>query len=304
MTRLDPAKLFQRLAKDIPAELHQHLIVTGSLAAAYRFQTKLEGRAVNTKDADLIVHPSGHVESCQHIANHLLQIGWRRTEQCFPQKTKQPIETLRAIRLYPPRSMDYFIEFLNLPRKSQKAGKAWLPVKLEDGWYGLPSFRFMGLVTEDRLTSKSNIQYASPAMMALSNLLSHQKVGTDRIESGTMRGTLRSAKDLGRVIALAYLTGRDDTEAWLAAWERSLKKCFPTDHIKLAKHVGDGLVELLNDQTALSEAHQTTEIGLLNGLGVTTPMLKATGERLLVDVIEPLAKLAVVKRPKARKQSS
>ena len=230
----------------------------------------------------------------------MLQLGWKPTEQCHPQKTRKPEETLRAIRLYPPISTDYFIEFLNLPKKGQAGTKQWLPVKLEDGWYGLPSFRFMGLVAEERFTSKVGIQYASPAMMALSNLLSHQQIGKDRIESGYMKGMLRSAKDLARVIALAYLTGRDDTEAWLDAWAKGLKKCFPKNYAELARHAGDGLVELLDDRAALAEAQQTTEIGLLSGLRVNPGMLKATGERLLVDVIEPLAGLATTRKNKTR----
>lgn len=290
MTRLDPAKLFKKLAKDIPAHLHQHLIVTGSLAAAYHFRTMLQGRAVNTKDADLIIHPSGDITSCRHMANHLLQNGWRRTDQCYAQKSKHPIRTLRAIRLFPPKSSDYFIEFLNLPKASQTQAKQWLPIKLEDGWYGLPSFRFMKLVAHDRLTSSAGIQYASPAMMALANLLSHPVVGTDRIVSGDMNGILRSAKDLGRVIALAHLTGRENTELWLASWAKAIRKCFPKGYKQLARQAGTGLTELLNDKNALAEAWQTTKIGLLSGLGVTSTILQSTGKRLLVDVIEPLAR--------------
>jgi hypothetical protein len=38
MKRLDPVILFERLAADIPAELQANMFVTGSLAAAYRFQ--------------------------------------------------------------------------------------------------------------------------------------------------------------------------------------------------------------------------------------------------------------------------
>lgn len=288
MTKLDPGKLFQRLAKDIPKELHKHLVVTGSLAAAYHFQTRLEGRAINTKDADLVVHPAGNITSCKVMAHHLISLGWHKTEQCHPQQLKKPVRTLRAIRLYPPKANDYFIEFLNLPKRGQLTPKQWFPIKLDDGWYGLPSFRFMGLVAYHRLKSKVGIDYAAPAMMALSNLLSHQHLGKDRIESGLMRGTLRSAKDLGRVLALAYLSGREETERWLPLWMNGLKKCFPRTYRSFSQRVGQGLRELLVDQAALAEARQTTEIGLLNRMGITAEILRATGERLLVDVIDPL----------------
>ncbi|MBX3415396.1 MAG: hypothetical protein KF708_22120, partial [Pirellulales bacterium] len=77
MNRLDPETLFQRLATDLPPTLRKHLFVTGSLAAAYHFRDQLIGRAVNTKDADLVVHPAGDTESCCRIAQQLLQLGWR-----------------------------------------------------------------------------------------------------------------------------------------------------------------------------------------------------------------------------------
>ncbi len=68
MKKLDPSALFERLAGDIPGDLRANLFVTGSLAAAYHFQSQLEGRAINTKDADLVVHPAGNVISCRQMA--------------------------------------------------------------------------------------------------------------------------------------------------------------------------------------------------------------------------------------------
>ena len=114
-----------------------------------------------------------------------------------------------------------------------------------DGWYGLPSFRFLGVTSLNRLKSSVGLEYASPAMMALANLLSHPEIGTARIESGPMAGLLRAAKDLGRVIALARLAGRDEAERWLASWRAALELCFPDDWKKLAVRLGDGLKELL-----------------------------------------------------------
>ena len=72
MNELDPEVLFNRIANDVSPRLHAHVFVTGSLAAAYSFRTRLEGRAVNTKDADLVVHPAGDVVSCQELATELL----------------------------------------------------------------------------------------------------------------------------------------------------------------------------------------------------------------------------------------
>jgi hypothetical protein len=292
VNKLDPVVLFERIIADVPADLHRNLFVTGSMAAAYHYQAQLEGKAVNTKDADLVVHPAGDTASCRKMAERLLTSGWTKTEECSPKRSPTPAGDLRAIRLYPPESHDYFIEFLNLPEDDQAEPKRWIPIELSDGWYGLPSFRFMALAAENRLTSEMGLEYAAPPMMALANLLSHPTVGNDRIQSGTMRSLLRSAKDLGRVLALARLAGRNETETWPNAWIEGLKNCFPDEWQELATRAGNGLRELLADPAALDEAHTTTENGLLSGLGVTTANLRAIGERLMVDALEPLAEIA------------
>jgi hypothetical protein len=288
MTRLDPAELFDRIANDIPESLHSHLIVTGSLAAAYEFHAQLEGQAVNTKDADLVVHPAGEEKNCAEMTQNLLQLGWTPTEQCFPHADPEPIDDLCAIRLYPPNSSDYFIEFLNVPAIGQETAKKWIPLELADGWYGLPSFRYMGVVALGPLKSKAGIEYANPAMMALANLLAHPRVGDSRIESGTMEGVLRSAKDLGRVIALAHLAGRDETENWITPWISAIETCFPNNKRDLVSTLGEGLRDLIDDPAALEDAHKTTDIGLLSGMNVTPQNLTVTAERLIVDVIEPV----------------
>jgi hypothetical protein len=126
-------------------------------------------------------------------------------------------------------------------------------------------------------------------MMALANLLSHPEVGTARIESGPMEGLLCAAKDLGRVIALARLAGRDEAERWLPQWREALESCFPDEWKKLVVRLGNGLKELLGDDNALEDAYKTTNVGLLSGMNVTPTMLQVSGERLLMDVIDPLA---------------
>lgn len=288
MNRLDPKKLFQRIARDVPASLHPHLFVTGSLAAAYHYRKQLRGEGINTKDADLVVHPAGDTMSCREMTERLRGLGWRNTDQCFPQTAAEPTHTLRAIRLFPEASNDYFIEFLNIPQIGQPEAKVWIPVQLTDGWYGLPSFRFMGVISLGRCSSDAGLEYAHPAMMALANLLSHPQLGTDTIEQGDFSGILRSAKDLGRVLALARLEGRDGTEAWGEVWLNGLQTCFPEAWTNFARNLGSGLEELLGDETAMADARKTTDVGLLNSMNVSVEMLRATGERLMQDVIRPL----------------
>jgi len=222
------------------------------------------------------------------MARQLREIGWRNTEECYPQAHAQPVDTLRAIRLFPPQSNEYFIEFLNIPDKDQMEAKRWIPVQLPDGWYGLPSFRFLGIVSIRRITSHVGLEYAQPSMMALANLLSHPEVGAARIESGSMQGVLRSAKDLGRVISLAVLEGREGTERWHHPWLEAIHECFPAQRSEMLRTLGSGLEELLGDKNALEDARKTTDIGLLNGMDITIENLQATGERLMQDLIMPL----------------
>jgi hypothetical protein len=47
------------------------------------------------------------------------------------------------------------------------------------------------------------------------------------------------------------------------------------------------LRELLEDDAAMEEARTTTEIGLLNGLGVDVKALRGIGKRVITDAIEP-----------------
>lgn len=290
MAVLDPEALFQQIAGDLPDELRAHVFVVGSLAAAYQFRRQLQGRGVNTKDADLVVHPAGDTVSCAELAERLLALGWRPTRECKPAATPADPESLRAIRLRPPSSDDYFVELLNLPATGQTAPKLWVPVQVQGGWYGLPTFRFQGLTGHDRRTSDVGLEYASAAMMALANLLAHPIVGDVRMPAPAGgRSILRGAKDLGRVLALATLAGRDETEErWRDEWRDSLQASFPADWREHAGRAGSGLRELLGNPVVLEEARHSCDVGLLAGMGRTAENLKGVGERLLVDVIEQL----------------
>jgi len=293
MSKLDPVQLFRTLCKDIPADLRADVFVTGSLAAAYAFKVCLAGQAVNTKDADLLVHPAGNVDSARQMAERLLAIGWRPTDQCKPlDAMPDDPKKLWAIRLTPPGSNEYFIEFLNLPAEEQDPPKLWIPVQINGGWYGLPSFKFMGLLAWFRRRSDEGMEYAAPEMMALANLLSHPVVTDVEIESGEFRGLRRCAKDLGRVIALAHLAGRDETETWPDRWREGLAQSFPRTWRTHARQAGSGLRELLVDEDVMEEARRTTDSGLLSGMGLDIAALRGVSERFMVDAVEPFERSA------------
>ena len=287
---LDPRRIFGRLSKDIPRPLHPHIFIVGSLAAAYHFRARLEGRAVNTKDADVVVYPAGDIRSSRVLAQELLTAGWRRTPECRPMGKASPAHELRAIRLYPPGSGDYFVELLGLPRRRQLGKLVWIPVHLSDGWYGVGCHRFMSLNAFRRLKSPEGLEYSSPAMMALANLLSHPEVGPQRMGTPVQgRTILRSAKDLGRVLALAWLAGRDAAEGWLENWVEGLRRYFPGSWRAHARNAGRGLQDLMGNEEAMEEARITTDVGLLNGRGVTVDNLRAVGDRIMADLVLPLA---------------
>lgn len=285
---VDPRALFARLRQELPAEVLDHIVVVGSLAAAYHYADQV-GRGVKTKDADLVIHPAGHTVAAQEIANRLLQRGWReRTRDREPGTGSTPPSELPAIRLYPPDHDEYFVELLMVPAGETPGAKPWVSVELPGGYYGLPGFEFLALTMIDRQCGADGIEYAHPAMMALANLLSHREL-RQQIMSAPIGGRLveRYAKDLGRVLALARLARREDVETWGPRWLCALQKCFPTRWPELAASVGAGLRALLVDGM-FDEAWHCCNVGLLANIGVTETQLRAIARQVIADAIEPV----------------
>jgi hypothetical protein len=293
VTRLDPHLLFALLHAHLPPEVRDHVLVVGSpLAAAMSHREQLRERGVNTKDCDVIIHPAGALPAAAQLAASLFDAGWRPLPRCKPGPKGAPESLLEVIRLNPPESDAYFIELLGLPDAQQAQGKVMIPYEVNGGWYVLPSFRFMAVLSHEQRTH-NGVAYAAPSMMALANLLAHRQLGTARVsEAMAGRNPLRSAKDLGRVLALARLELRETTEAWPALWLSALQRCFPDQWRELAQHAGDGLRALLADNGALNDAHHTVTLGLLDGAGVTIDQLQLVGQQFVLDVIEPLAEAA------------
>jgi hypothetical protein len=304
MNLVSPAKVLDQVNAAIPVEYRNNVIIIGSLAAGYYFFGDDDSRAVRTKDIDCVLSPRiAAVQAGEVTAQTLLDSGWtRRSEGGWdkPGTAETPSRDLSAVRLFPPGSHEWFLELLAVPESEQSEAKTWTRIKLDDGYFALPSYRFLPLATFDPIVvAKLGIYCARPVMMALNNLLSHPFIGPEVMSSQIANRTIkRSNKDLGRVLAIARLSPDDELETWPDRWERALRHEFPTTWKQHAGSVGDGLRALLRSPNDLEEAHHTCINGLLASIGgVTMENLAFIGQRVLADAIEPLEKLSVAVDP-------
>jgi len=297
MSQLSPSAVFSQVAEAVPESCRENIVIIGSLAAGYHFYHGQGGISVRTKDVDCILEPFQEAVSAgQDTARRLLDAGWQRRqtgEHVEPGDESTP--ELPAVRLYPPgvdpEAVDaWFLEFLTVPESEHTPEKNWTRMPIEEGHFGIPSFRFLSITAFEPLAIEElGIRYARPEMMALANLLEHPEIKLDRM-SGLIEGRSikRSNKDLGRVIAIAVLADPDDYGEWLPLWKRALGECFPSSWKKLASQVGSGLRELLDSEEDFEEAHLTCVNGLLSSNPISREALRVAGERILVDLIESL----------------
>ena len=284
---LSPRQIFAQLAEAIPGEEQDNVIVIGSLAAAYHFFRGDPERAVRTKDVDCLLTPRvAAVRTGERMTRVLLESDWRfRTDDGFgePQAAPDPRDKLSAIRLEPPGDRAWFLELLTVPESEDDHGKSWVPIQVaERGYFGLCSFEFLSLVAVDPLPTDSRLRYARPELMALANLLAHPAVGEEYMSADYGdRKIKRSAKDLGRVLSIAWLSSVDEMEGWASSWRTALEQCFPRRWQELSVRAGRGLAALMADAHDFEQAHHTCVYGLLAGRGVTPEQLRATAERVI-----------------------
>lgn len=293
MVQLDPDAILARLARDIPPRLLRNLYLIGSLAAGFHFRAALESRAVNTKDADLVVQPVGNLDAVAKIASNLRKSRWNWKLDFGPVgSATTPEGKLPDIRLYPPgRNPKYWVELQGLPKPDQAEPVRRTRVVIDGEHFAVPAFRFAGITARGLRDTPRGIRYADPAMMALSNLLAHPEVGTHRMSTAIAgRRCLRSAKDLGRVLAFARLCDRREVQGWVGPWLRALRSSFPRTWRAIGVRAGAGLRALLADEDGMSDAHWAMRNGLLSGLGVGRNELVVVGEGFLADVVEPFEK--------------
>lgn len=297
MSNVSPSMILAKVAESVPHECLPNIIIIGSLAAGYHFFGEDKDLFVRTKDIDGLLRPRNRaVESGRAVAEKLLAGGWRPKEDGAhgkPGNKDTPDNRLPAVRLHPPDSTEWFIELLTEPEVGDSGDRHWLRLELSSGHFGLPSFAYLGLTTYKPAETPFGLSCARPEMMALANMLQHPSIGVEKM-SGLIEGReiRRANKDLGRVLALAWLSGTGRVERWPSEWAEALKSRFPDTWKTLAARAGDGIRALIASPEDLEQATFTCKNGLLAAKLISEEQMKIAAERLIQDAIEPLEEIA------------
>jgi hypothetical protein len=152
----------------------------------------------------------------------------------------------------------------------------------------LGSIEATSIVTRGAL-SEFGIRIALPEMMALANLLHHPAIGE------TLMGQLfgdrqikRSNKDLGRVVALAYLADQQDEDAldrWPSRWHEALNEMAPDQAERLAAAAPAGLYALLASAHDIEQALHTVNFGLLSATPLSSTQFVIALRRLVQALV-------------------
>lgn len=298
---ISPSAVLERVSAAIPEDFRKNIIIIGSLAAGYHFFGDNPRLQVRTKDVDCLLSPRiSAIAAGQAVADRLFAENWQlRTEGDWgkPGEATTPESQLPVVRLHPPGSQDWFIELLTVPESETDLDQKYIRLKTAHGHFSLCSFGFLSLAEYQPIATPFGIAIARPEMMALANLLHHPQIGAQTM-SGLIGGRKikRSNKDLGRVLAIAWLAEARQADAlldWPALLADALKTRFPSIWRDLTPRVGSGLRQLLRPENEpdLEEARHTCEYGLLVSQAPSLKLLEATAKRLLQDAIEPLEQI-------------
>ena len=228
MSLVSPRTVLARVAAQVPESCRHNIIVVGSLAAAYHLLAGRPDELVRTKDIDCMLVPRVEARRAgKTVADTLLAAGWRRRAEgphAAPGSPNTPDGALPVIRLNPPDSTDWYIELLGALGAGDARDRAFERVVLSDGGhYALASFRHLDLAAYESVLTADGLRCARLSMLVLSNLLRNPSIRPERMLAATGPGPRRSNKDLGRVVTLARLAGRDTVATWPAEWTEALR---------------------------------------------------------------------------------
>jgi len=306
MHSISPDHVLWQISESLQPEDLSSIIVVGSLAAGYHFFGESPEGHLRTKDADCMVLTEKAVIVAINIADKLFANKWQlRTDGDFgtPGNADTPDDQLPVVRLYPPNEKEWFLELLSCPSDGTiSKGREFKRLVTSQGHFALCAFGYFALLEYCPLETQSGIRLASPEMMALCNLLHHPTIGPVIMKEEIYgRSVKRSNKDLGRVLALAYLTNERDPDAlleWADKWRSALIEKFPSDAAELMMRAGSGIRALLASEADLADALFTAEVGLLASRKVNLEAFRVTGERVISDVIDRIEYLSKVPIPK------
>lgn len=295
MHSVSPSHVLWQIAESMSPEDRASMIVVGSLAAGFHFFGESPERQLRTKDADCMIATEKAVVIATNIVERLFKENWTlRAEGDFgkPGNADTPDDELPVVRLFPPNEKnEWFLELLSCPNEGTVAkGRQFQRLITSQGHFALCAFGYFALLEFEPKDTDYGIRLASPEMMALCNLLHHPSIGPAVMKDTIAgRNIKRANKDLGRVLALAYLTTEGDPDAlenWPAVWRAALDAKFPDQAASLLLSAGSGIRALMASEADLMEAHWTADNGLLASKKVSLEAYRLTGMRFIADVIE------------------
>jgi len=296
MNYLQPAQVLEQLARTLTPAQRENVIIVGSLAAAYSFGND---RGVYTKDVDTMIVPhAAAVVTGQEVANQLMGGKWTLRPDARwgrPATADVPANERPLVRLHPPGTSEWFIELMAAPDQSHapRLERDFFPIATQQGHFSLVSFGYLALVQHDAVKSEFGVRVATPAMMAMANMLHHPEVRPALINGEEYgRPIKRSNKDLGRVVSLAILGNVPEVESWAPRWWDALQAIYPDLAADLAKRAGNGFRQMLASVEDIDQALHTCNVGLLAGMGVGHDTFKRYAQVVVEDALRLLEKLA------------
>ena len=308
VTPLNPSEVIAQVAGALPEQARSQVIICGSLAAAYNFFSGDGAASLRTKDVDILFSPHAvAVDAAVQVTEQLMAANWTQREDGTFGTGGRPednLDDLPVVRLRPPAGegapAPWFLELLAAPPQYAAGGdeKTNQRVRTSAGDFMIPSFAYLALAECKPIMTQQGVLIARPEMMALANMLHHPVIRTDVMRDTP--GWKRSNKDLGRVLAMAYLTierdRREETDEfgdWADRMWEALHQKFDDDAGRLAMSAGSGINALLASRDDLAQALTIANLGLLASLDVSMAAFEATGRRFQAELLERLAELVV-----------